>query len=154
MPDKEIPQGAIRCNNGQYQAQCPECGEWIDVKSVEVKQPDRPDGQHPGYHTTRISRATSGTTARSTVEMPADVFPIGGALKGWPGAVGIEAWWYDAAPPQPWNRAAMPEPTVAWDQARCMILWASDRAPSGGQLRGTILNPGGGIIEIGQGIRR
>jgi hypothetical protein len=51
MPDKEIPQGAIRCDNGQYQAQCPECGEWIDVKSVEVKQPDRPDGQHPGYHT-------------------------------------------------------------------------------------------------------
>jgi hypothetical protein len=83
--------------------------------------------------------------------MPADVFPIGGALKGWPGAVGIEAWWYDQAPPQPWVRTAMPEPTVPWDQARCMILWASDRAPSGGQLRGNILNPGGGIIEIGQG---
>lgn len=48
---KEIPQGAIRCDNGQYSTECPVCREWIEVDSVEVEQPEQLDGRHGGYHT-------------------------------------------------------------------------------------------------------
>jgi hypothetical protein len=44
---REVPPvNVYRCENGQYQAECPGCGEFVDVESVEHDL-----GEGRGHHT-------------------------------------------------------------------------------------------------------
>jgi hypothetical protein len=44
-----VPQPSVaRCENGAYSLQCPECGEFIDVDSVEHEVGE---GDRRGHHT-------------------------------------------------------------------------------------------------------
>jgi hypothetical protein len=52
MSKRAIPQANVyRCENGQYQAECPGCGQFVDVDSVEHDLGLDERGVSLGHHT-------------------------------------------------------------------------------------------------------